>query len=314
MTPERKQVFGLCMVAVATLAIPVVYPAPYLLRLMVLIFIYSILSISLNVLAGYAGMISMGHAAFFGLGAYTTAVMSVRMGLPFVPCFFASALIPAVIAAVFGVIVLRSLRYLYFTLASWGLLEILFAIYMNVTYLGEGTGIPRIPEIVILGIRIGSDISFFYFTFVFAILTLISCELLILSRVGRAWAAIRENEVVAGVMGIDAFRYQLRALVITSCFAGIGGSLFAYYESFVSPVSFTVWESIFLICMVLVGGRRSLIGSVVGAAIFVLLPEILRGIGDYRMIVYGVILLVVILFKPTGLVPQRYIILGLKGA
>lgn len=312
MTPERKQLVVLCIVAIATLAIPVVYPSPYLLRLMVLIFIYSILTMSLNVLAGYAGMISLGHAAFFGLGAYTTAVMSAKMGLPFVLCFFASALVPPIIAAVYGAIVLRSLRYIYFTLASWGLLEILNSIYLNVSYLGGPNGIRGIQDIVILGIRIGSDIPFFYFSFVFAALTLISCELLVLSRVGRAWTAIRENEVVAGVMGIKSYRYQLLAFVISSCFAGIAGSLYAYYESFISPVSFSVWESIFLFCMLLVGGRRSLIGSVVGTAIFVLLPEVLRGIGDYRMIIYGVVLLVVIMFKPAGLIPQRFIILGMR--
>jgi branched-chain amino acid transport system permease protein len=293
------------IIAIALL-IPLVYPEPYFLRLAVLTFIYSILAMSLNLLLGFTGIISLGHAAFFGIGAYTTGVLSTTMGMPFLFNLPASAIASAMIAFLYGALVLKSLKFLYFALASWGLGEILIALYMNVGYLGGTVGIRGIPEPTIFGFILSSDIRFYYLTLIFAILTLISLELLILSRIGRAWVAIRENEVVAGVMGIHIYYFQLISLIVSSFYAGMAGSLYAYYETYISPGSFAIWESIVLICMVLVGGRRSLIGSAVGAALLTFLPEVLRQIGEYRMLVYGFILLFTILFKPRGLIPPYY--------
>ena len=166
---------------------------------------------------------------------------------------------------------------------------------MNVDFFGGTNGIRGIPEPAILGFIISSDISFYYFAMIFSVFTLISIERLLLSRIGRAWVAIREDQTVAGVMGINILLFQVMSFSIS-----------AYYEVFISPRIFTVWESIALLCMVLVGGRKSLLGSVVGAAIFTFLPEVLREVGQYRMIVYGVILLVTILFRPKGLIPPYH--------
>jgi len=293
--------------------IPIFYSDPYFLRLAVLTFIYAILAMSLNVLLGFTGMISLGHAAFFGIGAYATGVLSTKMDLPFLLILPASGIAPVVIAFLFGLLVLRSLKFLYFSLASWGMGEILHALYMNIDYLGGSVGIRGIPELTIFGFTISSDLSFYYFTLFFVILTLISLELLILSRIGRGWEAIRENEVVAGVMGVNVFYFQLISLTISSFYAGIAGSFYAYYETYISPESFTIWESIILLCMVLVGGRRSLIGSTVGAAIFIFLPEVLREVGEYRMIVYGIVLLITILFKPKGLIPPYFFLKRVRG-
>ena len=174
---------------------------------------------------------------------------------------------------------------------------------MNVEFFGGTNGIRGIPEPSVFGFPLATDISFYYFTLIFVVLSLLSVERLLSSRIGRAWMAIREDETVAAITGINVLSFQIMSLAISAFLAGIAGSLYAYYEVFISPKVFSVWESIAILCMVLVGGRRSLIGAVVGAAIFTFLPEVLREVGQYRMIVYGVILLVTILFRPKGLLP-----------
>lgn len=302
---KSRAIQGVLLVAAAS-AFPLFCSNPYYLRLGVLTFIYSILSMSLGLLLDYAGIISLGHAAFFGIGAYVTGVVSTKAGVPFWVVLPASAAVSAAIAALFGVLTLKTLKGVYFALASWALVEILCSVYMNVEFFGGTNGIRGIPEPSFLGFSISSDAAYYYFTLIFSIITLLSIERLLLSRVGRAWMAIREDHVVAGVMGIDVFSFQIMALVVSSLYAGMAGSLYAYYEIFISPRVFSVWESISLLCMVLVGGRRSLLGAVVGAAIFTILPEVLRGVGQYRMIVYGVILLITILFRPRGLVPPYH--------
>jgi len=301
---QKQILIGATVICI--LVLPLIYQNPYVMRMAVLSFIYSILSMSLNLLLGFTGILSLGHAAFFGLGAYVTGILTTKMNVPFLLVLLAAAILPTLVGLAFGSITLKSLRHLYFGLAVWGLGEILYAIYMNVDYLGRSNGIRGIPEPSILGLTISSDLSFYYFTLVFAIGTLLSLELIVVSRVGRAFVAIREDEIVAGVMGIDVVKYQVIALGIASFYAGIAGSLYAYYETYISPGSFTIWESVILLCMVLVGGRRSLIGSTVGAVIILVIPEVLRELGEYRMVMYGAILLLVILFRPKGLVPPVY--------
>jgi len=302
---HSKTIYGLLIIAIISI-IPFISSNPYFLRLAVLTFIYSILSMSLSLLLDFTGIVSLGHAAFFGIGAYATGIMSTKIGLPFWFILPIGALITAIIAFLFGLLTFKFLKGLYFALASWALGEILCSIYMNVNFFGGTNGIRGIPEPTILGFAISSDLSFYYFAMIFSIFTLISVERLLLSRIGRAWVAIREDQTVAGVMGINVLLFQVMSFSMSAFYAGIAGSLYAYYEVFISPRIFTVWESIALLCMVLVGGRKSLLGSVVGAAIFTFLPEVLRGVGQYRMIVYGVILLVTILFRPKGLIPPYH--------
>ena len=287
-------------------AFPLFVGNPYLMRLAILVFIFSILSMSLNLLLGFTGIISLGHAAFFGVGAYATAVLSTKLHQPFLLVLPVSAIAPTVLALVFGLITLRALKELYFALAVWGLGEILYAVYVNTGFLGRTNGIGGIPAPGAAGFTISSDMGFYYLSLVFALVTLVSLELIIVSRIGRAFIAIRENETVAGIMGIDALKYQVLSLAVSSFYAGIAGSLYAYYETYISPGSFTIWESIVLVCMVLVGGRQSLLGSAFGALILIAIPELLRELGEYRMLIYGAIMFLVIMFRPKGLIPPVY--------
>jgi branched-chain amino acid transport system permease protein len=295
-----------CVLILILGVIPFISSNPYFLRMAVLTFIFSILAMSLSLLLDFTGIISLGHAAFFGIGAYITGVLSTKMNLPFLLCLPISAVAAIIVALAFGFLAFKTLKGLYFALASWALGEIFYSIYSNVEYLGGTNGIRAIPAPSIIGFTILSDISFYYFTLLFAILTLISIELIVKSRIGRAFVGIREDPMVAGVMGVNIYLFQIFSFAIAAFYAGIAGNLYAYYEMFISPNSFTVWESIILLCMVLVGGRHSIIGSAVGAAVFTFLPEVLRAVGEYRMVVYGCILLITILFKPKGLIPPYY--------
>jgi len=299
-------IFYGCMLVLFLGLVPVIFSNPYFLRMAILTFIFSILTMSLSLLLDFTGIISLGHGAFFGIGAYTTGILCTKMESPFLLSLPISGVVAIIVAIAFGALTFRTLKGLYFTLASWAMGEIAVSIYMNVEYLGGTNGIRAIPLPSIMGFTISSDISFYYFTLIFAILTLISIELIVLSRIGRAFIGIREEPVVAGVMGVNVYLFQILSFATAAFYAGMAGNLYAYYESFISPKSFTVWESIFLLCMVIVGGRRSIIGSVVGAAIFTFLPELLRVVGEYREIIYGCILLATILFRPTGLIPAYH--------
>ena len=293
----------------AVCCFPLLTSDPYFMRLAVLTLIYSILSMSLSLLIDFTGIVSLGHAALFGIGAYVTAILGTKAGFPTLIVLPASGVLSSVIAVLFGLISFRSLKGIYFALASWALVEILGAIYMNVEFFGGTNGIRGIPEPSFFGYTISSDLSFYYFSLIFTVISLITIERLLTSRTGRAWASIKEDQTVASVMGVNVFQFQVFAFGVAAFYAGIGGSLYAYYEIYISPKVFSIWESIFLVCMVLVGGKKSLPGAMVGAAIFTILPELLRGVGQFRMLVYGFILFLTIIYRPKGLIPTCWFLI-----
>jgi|WetSurMetagenome_2_1015567.scaffolds.fasta_scaffold12806_5 branched-chain amino acid transport system permease protein len=301
-----------CIILAALFIAPLITSDPYFMRLAVLTLIYSILSMSLCLLIDFTGIVSLGHAALFGIGAYVTAILGTKTGLPFWFILPISAISSSLIASFFGFITFKSLKGIYFALASWALVEILRAVYMNVDFFGGTNGIRGIPEPTIFGFSITSDVSFYYFALFFSILSLVSIERLLISRIGRAWMAIREDQIVAGVMGVNVFLFQIVSFGVSAFYAGIGGSIYAYYEIYISPNVFSIWESIFLVCMVLVGGKKSLPGAIVGAAIFTILPELLRGVGQFRMIIYGLILFLTIIYRPKGLIPPYWFLYEIK--
>lgn len=219
-----------CVILLILLLIPLGYANPYFLRLAVLTFIYCILTVSLSLLLDFTGVISLGQAAFFGIGAYATGVLSTKMGLGIWLTLPSSGVVAAVIAALFGVVTLKSLKGIYFALASWALVEVLCSVYMNVDFFGGTNGIRGIPEPVVFGLQIATDTSFYYLTLIFAVAALLCVERLLSSRHGRAWMAIREDQTVAAVMGINVLSCQIMSLAIAGLLAGLAGSLYAYYE------------------------------------------------------------------------------------
>jgi branched-chain amino acid transport system permease protein len=289
----------------------------YILYIINTIGIFSIAAIGLNLLIGYTGQISLGHGAFFGVGAYAGAILSTKAGLPFIIAVPAAGVITAIVGMVFGTPSIR-LKHLYLciaTLASQFILDYIFVQWESMT--GGAAGI-SIPAASLFGIDLGSDRNFFYVIFFcFSILTWMAVNIT-RTRYGRAFIAIRDNDQAAEGMGIPIFLYKLLAFAISSFYAGFAGALFAFYMISITPEPFSIWLSIQYIAMIIIGGLGSIPGSVFGTVFIITLTEVLSHITTYLMnvsasiggaitvaplreFVYGLAIILFILFEPKGL-------------
>ncbi len=281
----------------------------YLLHIFILIGIYVILAESLNLIVGYTGLLSIAHAAFYGVGAYVAALMSLKLGSPFVINIICAVIISGLLGGLVGIPSLR-IKDHYFVIATFAFQVIAFSILNNwVSFTGGPMGLPGIPQPSIFGWVISSNIEFLLLVGVFAALTFWLCHRIISSPFGRVLTAIREDEVFALAAGKNVAAYKIAVFVIGSGMAATAGALYAHYISFIDPTSFTVMESIFIISIVIIGGAGSLWGPVVGAVLLVMLPEILRFVGmpssiaaNMRQILYGGLLVAFMMWRPQGLV------------
>jgi len=283
----------------------------YVLHLLTIVGIYVILAVSLNLLAGYTGLLSVAHAAIFGVGAYTAALLSLHFHMP-LPV---SLIIAVATCALVGIVVgLPSLRVHedFFVVATLGLQVLTVSVFTNwAAITGGPAGLPGIPQPTVLGLTITSHMQFLILTGVFAAFTIVVIERLVRSPLGRVLKAIREDEVFAQSLGKNVARHKLQVFVIGAALAGVAGVLYAYYLTFIDPTSFTVQESIFMLAIVIVGGSGSIAGSVVGAALLVALPEALRFLGlpssiaaNVRQILYGALLVICMMFRPQGILGE----------
>lgn len=280
----------------------------YILHLLILIGIYTILSVSLNLIAGYAGLISIAHAAFYGVGAYVAALMALKLHTPFIVNLFCAVSLCGLLGALVGVPSLR-IRDDYFVIATFAFQVVTFNILNNWTsFTGGPMGLPGIPQPSIFGHAISSQLEFASLVGVLCTLTLWTTHRIVRSPFGRVLKAIREDEVLAQTAGKNVAAYKIIVFIISAGMAAVAGVLFAYYISFIDPTSFTVMESIFIISTVIIGGSGNLWGSVAGSGMLVLIPEILRFIGlpnsaaaNLRQIVYGGLLIICMMWRPKGL-------------
>ncbi len=281
----------------------------YLLHIFILIGIYVILAESLNLIVGYTGLLSIAHAAFYGVGAYVAALMALKVGSPFVINVICAMIVSGLLGGMVGIPSLR-IKDHYFVIATFAFQVIAFSILNNwVSFTGGPMGLPGIPQPVIFGWTISSHFEFLLLVGAFVILVFSVCRVIVRSPFGRVLAAIREDEVFALAVGKNVAVYKVAVFVIGSGLAAIAGALYAHYISFIDPTSFTVMESIFIISIVIIGGAGSLWGPVVGAAILVMLPELLRFIGlpssvaaNLRQILYGGLLVAFMMWRPQGFV------------
>lgn len=288
------------IVAALTLA-PTIAPNDYYIQVAVFIGIYVILALSLNLLNGYVGLLSIGHAAFYGIGAYASAKLMMEAGFPFLLCMLGAGLTASVFGYLIAKVTLR-LSGIYMTLVTLGFNIILFLALQNwMSFTNGPLGIMDIPEPTIFGYHIGSRTGYYYFILALVLLTLGSMHRLLDCRFGRALIAIREDELAAEVTGVNTTRYKVEAFVLAAFYAGVAGSFYAHFIGFISPDSFYIYESFILLAMLAFGGQGNLIGPVVGAAALIVLPEVFRGLMEYRMIVYGSILVLMMLVRRQGL-------------
>jgi len=283
----------------------------YVLHLLTIVGIYVILAVSLNLLAGYTGLLSVAHAALFGVGAYTAALLSLHFHMP----LLLNLILAVTACAVVGVVVgLPSLRVHedFFVVATLGLQVLTVTIFNNWTAITGGpAGLPGIPQPTVFGLTITSHVQFLVLTGVFAVLAITVVKRLVGSPLGRVLKAVREDEVFAQSLGKNVARYKLQMFVIGGALTALAGVLYAHYLTFIDPTSFTVQESIFMLAIVIVGGSGSIAGSVVGAAVLVSLPEALRFLGlpsavaaNVRQILYGALLVICMMFRPQGILGE----------
>lgn len=269
---------------------------------MVIVGIYAMVTLSLVMLVGYAGQISLGHAAFFGIGAYSAGILTTRFGVnPWIALLIGAAL-STLIAYLIG---LPSLKlkghYLAMATLAFGIMiDIFFIEQGNLT--GGPSGLTDIPGLSIFHFRFDSDLKYYFLVYFALMLEFIFLNNIVKSRVGRALKAIRDNEDAANATGIAVYKYKLKIFEVSALLASVAGSLYAYYVNFIDPSSFGFFPSVKFLVMVIVGGVSSLWGTVLGTGLITLLDfEWLSGIGDYSTFIYGVILLLLLMFLPNGI-------------
>lgn len=280
----------------------------YIFHILVISGIYSILTLSLNLAVGYTGLVSIGHAAFFCVGAYISALLSLSLELsPWI-----GLIIGACGAALFGLAIgMPSIRLKgdYLALATFGAGVIIYQITKNWISLTRGPmGLPGIPGFNIFGVALSPNWIYLMFVIAFILATVFVMSRLVLGAYGRVLGSVREDEIASEALGKNTVKYKLQVFVISAFFAGIAGSLYAHYITFIDPSSFTVMESITILLMVIFGGMASIRGSLIGAAALVIFPEVLRFIGmpsavaaPTRQIIYGLLLIILMIKRPQGL-------------
>ena len=277
--------------------LPFVVHDQYLLHLSIIALIYVVLASSLNLMVGYVGEFSLGHTAFLGVGAYTAALLSSRAGFPIwatIPC---AGLVAAVFGYGIGAITLR-LQGPYFVIITLAFCEVLRIVANNwVGFTNGPMGLAGISQGGVSDKRV-----FFYIVLAIAGFALYLCYRFVYSNTGRAAIAVRENRFVAQSIGISPFALALRAFVLGALLAGFAGGFYAHYISFVGPEVFQFAFTVSMIIMVLIGGKGTLIGPVIGAVIVTLLEEYLREVQELRLTLFGLIVILVVLFLPRGLV------------
>jgi len=300
-------------------------------------FIYALLGLSLNIILGYAGLFQLGHAAFYAVGAYTTAVLSTKLGIPVLLLLPLSGLV----AAIFAILISRPILHLrgdYLCIVTIGFGEIVRIALRNdvssLTFLGKIPGLSGFAEKVsglvitggpngifgisrpsILGFTLRQQWHYYYLLLLFTAFTIFAMRRLENSRLGRAWACVREDELAAEAMGIDTVQMKLLAFALGAAWAGVTGSLYASWVTVIAPESFSFWESVVMFCIVVLGGTGSIPGVLVGTVGMVVLPELLRevllNIQQWRMLLFGAAMIIMMVFRPQGLWPSRRVRLGL---
>lgn len=283
----------------------------YFIHIAILVGIYSILALSLNLVVGFTGLLSVTQAAFYGIGAYTTAILLTTFGMNFFLAMLLGVLLTGVVGLSIGYVLSR-FNGDFFALVSFGFNIIVFSIFLNWQSLTRGPlGIPGIPKPSLFGFDFGENFVYLILVILFAGLTYFISEFITNSSFGRVLKAIREDEKAIQVFGYNTLFFKLTIFVIGAMIASIAGSLFASYITYVDPSSFNLSESIFILAIIILGGLANNKGAVLGAFCLIILPEALRFVGfpsdiaaQMRQVTYGLILVLLMLYRPQGLMGE----------
>lgn len=288
--------------SVVLLVWPLIESNPYYLGLSNLIAIYAMVVLGLNLFIGYAGQISLGHAAFFAIGAYGSAIGTTTLGGPAWPVMAAVALAAALVALAVGLPALKLSGH-YLAMATLGFNIVVYSILVQWDAVTGGpSGFSGIPYLTFGSLVLDSEIRFHYLVWAFVMLALLLCLNLVRSGVGRGLAALAEDETAAAALGVDTRRAKVKVFILSAVLASLAGSLFAHCYAFVSPDSFDIFVSVDFVIMVVVGGMGSIWGTLFGTALITLLPEWIEALETFKDIAHGLILVLILLFLPQGLV------------
>jgi len=283
------------------IVLPFVVRDPYFIGMVNFIIIYSILCLGLNLILGYTGLLSLGHAAFYGIGAYATAILMTKHGFSFLPSLIVSGLLALFFGFLLG-LPTRKVRGDYFCLLTIAFGEIFRLVTQAwISFTGGAMGIVGIPIPEVLGWKIQTEIDFYFLGLSLLGFTYGTLHLLTESKFGRAFVAIREDELAASVMGINTPMYKILTFSIGSLYAGIAGSYLAVYQTTVTPSNFRLEESCLMIIMVIVGGMGNLAATFLGVSVMAVAIEFFRPVPEYRLLIIGLIMILVLLFRPQGL-------------
>jgi len=292
------------IVAFFALVFPLIF-STYQTNIMITALMYVVLGLGLNIVVGVAGLLDLGYVAFYAVGAYCYALLNLHFGIGFWTALPLGALLAASFGILLGFPVLR-LRGDYLAIVTLGFGEIIRLILENWNEFSKGpSGISNIPRPGFFGMEMSIDnaiIYLYYLMIGLVIFTIFIVNRLQNSRIGRAWFALREDEIACQSMGIDKTKTKLAAFALGATWAGMAGVIFAAKTTFVNPASFTFLESAIILCIVVLGGMGSIIGVIIGALILILLPEYLRAFADYRMLIFGAILVIMMVFRPQGII------------
>ncbi|MEI6238508.1 MAG: branched-chain amino acid ABC transporter permease [bacterium] len=283
----------------------------YVIHLAILIGVYAILGLSLNLVVGFTGLLSVTQAAFYGIGAYVTAILLTTTGMSFFLSMIIGIIITAILSFFIGY-VLSKFDGDYYALGSFGFNIIIYSIFLNWQDLTRGPlGIPGIPRPSLFGIDFGNNFNFLILVIIFAVIAYAVSQFIVKSSFGRVLKSIREDEKAIQVFGYNALWFKLTIFVIGASMASVAGSLFASYITYIDPSTFSLMESVFVLAIIILGGLANNKGAVWGAVFLILLPEILRFVGfptdiaaQMRQVVYGLILVLLMLYRPQGLMGE----------
>lgn len=298
-----KQLAAVGVLLVMMIVAPLVF-GPYVTVILTNALLYTILALGLNIVVGYAGLLDLGYAAFFAVGAYTVGILTTTFGWNFWATLPVAVLCAMLAGLIIGGPTLR-LRSDYLAIVTLGFGEIVRIVARNLEITGHASGISGIEQPWLFGWHIATPIDFYYVFLVLAVIGILVSARLANSRLGRAWLYVRHDEDAAEAMGIDRVRVKLAAYIIGAIYGAIGGAFFAVNLTAISPESFSFRQSTLFLMAVILGGMGKIPGVILGAFIVVLAPELLRDLGSFRYLIFAVGLLLIMLYRPSGIWPER---------
>ena len=303
--PEKSKIWAWIVASIILLVLPL-FLGKYSIFLLSMLAVYALVSLGLNLLMGYTGQIAAGHAGFLALGAYFTAIIGEN--LQWLPCpviLLLAGMFTGIIGFLLGIPILR-LKGFYIAMATLAFGVVVSEVILQWSSLTNGDNGLNVPIATIAGFAFDSDYKLYYLIMPVTLLMTILAKNLVKGYIGRAFIALRESEIAAQTIGIDLARFKTIAFAISAFYTGVAGGLFAYLITFLSPDAFTIELSVDFIAMIVIGGMGSILGSIIGAVILTGMQQVLAGLLDLQILIFGISLIVFMIFMPRGISGMIY--------